>query len=164
MRLSRSGSWISGSSPPPSSSSQLLLAISSSIVYYSYFDTVYNFIIITFIPFKLGKRSSSSSSIKKNYGSVKTIYIRNQFHSPSLSIGSSPQRYSATNSDKAWLSLLPNRARPSRTKLFKARATSLSFDIAKRKSRTARTKQKGVIKRLPRPQVQVSFPARVLSN
>ena len=40
MRLSRSGSWISGSSPPPSSSSQLLLAISSSIVYYSYFDTV----------------------------------------------------------------------------------------------------------------------------
>ena len=100
-----------------------------------------NFIIITFIPFKLEKSSSSCSS-KKKYGSVKTMYIRNKFHSPSLSIRSSLQRYSVMNSDKAWLSLLLNRARPSRTKLFEARATSLSFDIAKRKSRTARTNKK----------------------
>ena len=34
-------------SSPPLSLSQLLLAICSSIVYYSYFDTVYNFIIVT---------------------------------------------------------------------------------------------------------------------
>ena len=82
-----------------------------------------NFIIITFIPFKLGK--AHPLALLKKYGSVKTVYIRNKFHPPSLSIRSSLQRYSVMNSDKAWLSLLLNRVRPSWTKLFEARATSV---------------------------------------
>lgn len=82
------------------------------------------------IPFMSGKCSSSCSS-KINCNSVRTLYAIKSFHLLLLSTGLSPQRYSVTNSDRAWLSQLPNRAWFSPTKLLRAWATSLSFDIVR---------------------------------